>query len=100
MVLFGKGIDLGGDRNRGLPPDEVNAVLKEKGHLPVSVALRCRVTYFTDGAVLGSQEFVANWIRETNLVQVRKRVRKPRIMEGSDWGGLAVLRSIRRPIPV
>ena len=33
-------------------------VLEEGGELPVAAALRCRVRYFADGAVLGSKEFV------------------------------------------
>ncbi len=32
--------------------------MKEGGKLPVAAALRCRVRYFTDGAVLGSKEYV------------------------------------------
>ncbi|MBK8094309.1 MAG: transposase [Verrucomicrobiaceae bacterium] len=33
-------------------------VMKRGGKLPVAEALRCRVRYFTDGAVIGGKEFV------------------------------------------
>ncbi|MEM0966789.1 MAG: transposase, partial [Verrucomicrobiota bacterium] len=33
---------------------------REKGKLPLTVVLRCRVRYFTDGRVLGSEAFVAS----------------------------------------
>jgi REP element-mobilizing transposase RayT len=38
--------------------EEVMAVLNAKGRLPLGSYVRCRVRYFTDGAVLGSREFV------------------------------------------
>ena len=38
--------------------EEVLTVLKERGRLPVSDYVRCRVRYFCAGAVFGSQEFV------------------------------------------
>jgi len=38
--------------------EEVMQVLAAKGRLPLASFVRCRVRYFTDGAVLGSREFV------------------------------------------
>jgi putative transposase len=38
---------------------EVKRVLASGGHLPLSTVLRCRWRYFTDGAAIGSQVFIA-----------------------------------------
>ena len=72
-------------------------VLKQKGRLPLATVLRCRVRYFTDGAVLGSQAFV-----ETHLAAYRQRhgARErtaPRpLVPITDWGGLTSLRGLRK----
>jgi hypothetical protein len=68
------------------------------GELPRAAALRCRVRYFTDGAILGSAEFVRGfadaWQRE------RGRMRPPKVnpVRGADWGDLAVIRGLRRKV--
>ena len=71
---------------------------QEGGHLPKSVILRCRVRYFTDGAILGSAEYVrgftATWQRERG----RKHPPKVNAMRGGDWGGLAVIQGLRRQV--
>jgi hypothetical protein len=72
-------------------------VMKERGRLPLATVLRCRVRYFTDAAVLGSQAFV-----ETHLAAYRKRhgARErtaPRPLAPiTDWGGLTALRGLRK----
>ena len=48
-----------GQTERGaLAHEEVMKVLAAKGRLPLASYVRCRVRYFSDGAVLGSREFV------------------------------------------
>jgi hypothetical protein len=42
---------------------EVLRVLEEKGRLALADYLRCRVRYFCDGAVFGTQEFVEGMFR-------------------------------------
>ncbi len=74
-------------------------VLKEKGRLPLATVLRCRVRYFTDGAVLGSQAFV-----ETHLAVyrqshgARERTAPRPLAPLTDWGGLATLRGLRQKV--
>jgi len=68
------------------------------GRLPVAVALRCRVRYFTSGAVLGSRA----WVEEI-YVQFRGRLGArrrsgARPMKGSDWEGLTVLRDLQKNV--
>ena len=96
QILFGTGA---GPREHGgsIAIEEFERVLKEGGKLPRPTVLRCRMRYFTDGAVLGSQAFV-----ETQLSILRRRAgRSPRLASRplpdlTDWGGLNTLRQLRR----
>ena len=80
-----------------IDPAKFDEVLRQKGQLPMTDVLRCRVRYFTDAAVLGSQVFV-----ETHLAAYRRRhgVRErtaPRALAPvTDWGGLMALRGLRK----
>lgn len=58
MVLFGKGGNARVDEGM-IPREKVVEVLSAGGRVPRASLLRCRVRYFSDGAVLGSQEFVS-----------------------------------------
>ncbi len=70
----------------------------ERGaRLPVNAAVRCRVRYFTDGAVLGSQEYVQSIFESFRGQFGTRRKSGPRRMKGSDWEGLVVLRDPRCP---
>ena len=97
MLIFGKHAS-----GTGLSKMTRERALKildhEDGHLPKTVILRCRVRYFTDGAILGSADFVRGftgaWQRE------RGRKYAPRVsgMRGSNWGDLAVIQGLRRRV--
>ncbi len=47
----------GSSRGR-IREEDYQSVLQAGGKLPVAEALRCRVRYFTDGAVIGGKDFV------------------------------------------
>ena len=81
-----------------IPMEEWLRVLEEGGELPVAAALRCRVRYFADGAVLGSKEFVESIFLEYRDQFGRRRRSGARKMKGSDWEGLTVLRDLRRRV--
>ncbi len=72
-------------------------VMTEGGKLPLATVLRCRIRYFTDGAVLGSTVFV-----ETQLLKYRKKTglrdrTRPRLLPAwTEWGDLATLRGLRQ----
>jgi len=68
---------------------------REDGALPKAAALRCRVRYFTDGAVLGTREFVGGFAADWSADRARKRPPRPRALKGADWGDLAVVRGLR-----
>jgi len=66
--------------------------------LPKAVVLRCRVRYFTDGAILGSQEFVKSYIGIWQLEKGRKFPPKPNLLRGADWQDLATIQGLRKQV--
>ncbi len=81
---------------RVMTREEVEEVLATGGQLSVGEVLLCRWRFFTEGAVLGSQAFVAEqlaFFRERAGLGPRMR---PRPLTGSTWDGLAVLRNLQR----
>ena len=71
---------------------------QEDGELAKSVMLRCRVPYFTDGAILGSAEFVRGFTGAWQVERGRKHPPKVNTMQGSNWGDLAVIQGLRRQV--
>jgi len=96
LMLFGTAA---GTREHGaaITPEALAAVLAAGGRLPLATVLRCRLRYFSNGAVLGSRAFV-----EEQLVAYRARTGR-RERDGTrllpsitDWGELAALRGVRQ----
>jgi hypothetical protein len=62
--LFGEGLIEGVEGpgtepiRPGFSPEQVEEVLRQRGRLPWSQFVRCRVRYFTDGAAIGSREWI------------------------------------------
>jgi len=71
---------------------------KERGVLPMSTVLRCRVRYFTDGVILGSEDFVRNFAGSWQRDKRRKHRPKPIWLRGADWEGLTVMLPLRRQV--
>ena len=71
---------------------------QEDAVLPKATVLRCRVRYFTDGAILGSQEFVRGYVGAWQLEKNRKYPPKPNLLRGSDWEGLATINGLRKQV--
>ncbi len=72
-------------------------VLEADGQLPKVAMLRCRVRYFTDGAILGSAEFVRGFTGAWQMERGRKHPPKVHPMCG-EWGGLTVIQGLRRQV--
>ena len=85
----------GGLARGALPAEEVEAVLKAKGKLPLGAYLRCRVRYFCDGAVLGSREFVEGVFGAYRGRFGPKRSTGARVMRGLTESTLFTLRDLR-----
>jgi putative transposase len=71
---------------------------EENGHLSKAVVLRCRVRYFPDGAILGSEEFVRGFVGAWQMDKGRKYPPKPNPMRGTNWGGLTTIQGLRREV--
>jgi putative transposase len=97
MLIFGKHAS-----EAGLPDMTRKRALKvldqDDGQLPKAAILRCRVRYFTDGAILGSAEFVRGFTAAWQVECRRKHLPKVHALRGSDWGDLAVIQGLRRQL--
>ncbi len=82
-------------KRSGLATAEVDRVIGVGGKLTLQQALRCRVRYFTDGMVLGSQAFVDGVFESNRRFFGPKRKDGARKMRLADWGGLRVARALR-----
>ena len=68
----------------GFSQREIEAIWEEGGKLTLAQVLRCRVRYFTDGVVLGSQAFVDEF-----FTRQRELFGERRTSGGSSVGRLA-----------
>ena len=85
----------GGPLKRGFNREQIAAVLAQQGRLGVLELLRCRVRYFTDGAVIGSKAFV-NGVFAANRERFGvKRKSGGRRWRGSESESLYALRDLR-----
>jgi putative transposase len=72
-------------------------VLTDGGLLSRATALRCRIRYFSDGAVLGGRAFVKEQlIAYRARTGQRERTCAHRVPSLADWGEFATLRRLRR----
>jgi putative transposase len=82
----------------GISREAFEQVMAAGGKLPLPDALRCRIRYFSDGAVLGSKAFVDMQLVAYRLKTGRRERTEPReLPRVADWGELTVMRNIRRP---
>jgi REP element-mobilizing transposase RayT len=97
LLIFGKHASAAGlsevTRERAL-----KVLDQEDGQLSKAMILRCRVRYFTDGAILGSAEFVRGFTGAWQMERGRKHPPKVNAMRGADWGDLAVIQGLRRQV--
>jgi REP element-mobilizing transposase RayT len=103
MYLFMEGdearesIDENGRPVRGvLKHEEVLKVIRNKGRLELGNYVRCRVRYFTDGAVVGSKQFVESIFQAHRKRFGAKRRNGARRLKGlNPEEGLFTLRDLR-----
>ena len=82
----------------GIASEECDRVAEAGGAVPLPEALRRKVRYFSDGAVIGSAAFV-NGVFAKLKSEGRtgpKRTSGARRMRGADFGGLRSLRDLRQ----
>ena len=96
QVLFGTGAEPR-EHKAAIPTEALTRVVAEGGRLPLATVLRCRIRYFSDGAVLGSQTFVAGQLAAYRARTGRRERTGVRLLPPvTDWGGMATLRGLRR----
>lgn len=90
-------------KRKGLTKDQlaeekqrlIEAQDKRMGEIPFGRILRCRVRYFTDGAVIGSREFVNEAFENARARFGPRRKDGARAMRGSGRGAKGLLWSFR-----
>ena len=98
-LIFGKGASPWTCRGKLIDRETAEKVLNEQqGELPLSVVLRCRVRYFTDGAVLGSSEFVFKHAAAWQAARGRRYPVRINPVKGAPWGDFAVGNAMRRAV--
>ena len=91
-----KGLDPEGRTIRkGFEQEEVEKVVAAGGKLPMHELLRCRVRYFSDGLVLGSQTFVESVFTRYRGQFGANRQTGARPMRFGEWKNLCTLRDLR-----
>jgi putative transposase len=94
QMLFGTGADPRENCGR-VTPEQLAQVIREEGKLPLPVLLRCRVRYFTDGAILGTLAFVNSHLAAYRQRTGRFRTQPKPLPEITGCTDLAVLRRVR-----
>lgn len=83
---------------RGFAHETVAAEAARDGEMTRAEVIRCRVRYFTHGAVMGSAAFVDNIFRANRRSFGANRTSGARKMKGADWGDLCVIRDLRKQV--
>ncbi|MEI6106323.1 MAG: transposase [Opitutae bacterium] len=96
QLLFGQGAQVR-EHKHAITYEDFQRVLRDGGKLPLADVLRCRVRYFSDGAALGSQAFIAIHLARYRYRTGRRERTTPHLLPAfTDWGDLATLRGLRR----
>lgn len=100
--LYMRGRQRGVDENgqpliRGcFSPEEVMDTLEQGGTLSLAELLRCRVRYFTDGAILGSRAYVDDaFARHRQFFGQSRKTGARSMRGGAVWGALVTARRLR-----
>jgi REP element-mobilizing transposase RayT len=96
MRLYGDGVKLRAGKAT-MTPAQFAKVMEAKGTLPLTSVLRCRVRYFTDGAVLGSKAYVAEQLaRYQQQTGRRKRIALRGMPPLTEWTDMVAMRGVRK----
>jgi putative transposase len=99
LLIFGKGSSPWTHKGKLISREQAVKVLEEQqGELSKAALLRCRVRYFTDGAILGSAEFVYGFTDVWQRERGRKHAPKVNLLRGGAWGDLAVIQGLRKQV--
>lgn len=98
QILFAVGAEAK-DQGASLSAEALAQVVKAEGRLPLATVLRCRIRYFSDGAVLGSQAFVEKQLAVYRAhTGLRLQLAPHPLPTITDWGDIASLRGLRKAV--
>lgn len=80
---------------KGISKEEAECEREKNGEIPLGKMLRCRVRYFTDGAVIGSKAFVDEAFGKSRERFGSKRRTGARRLKGDASAATGVLWSFR-----
>lgn len=95
MYLFGRGSEVVAGKQAGIPIELAKKVRERGGQLNNAAYLRCRVDYFTAGAILGSKLYVESMWRQC---VGRPRKSGANRLKGAPMEHLYSLRNLRNPL--
>jgi len=101
LILFGKGYMSKGsiDKDEGtISPEALEEVIRNKGQIPPESLFRVRVRYFSDGAAIGSKDFVNGVFLENRSVFGANRKQAGKALPPKLWGDLHVLRDLKKDL--
>ena len=91
-VMFGIGEET--SVRAGISRQEVAKVWAAGGKLSLAQLLRCRIRYFTDGVVIGSESFVEQFFQARREMFSAGRETGARKLKGGDWEELRSARAL------
>ncbi len=80
---------------KGISKEQANLECDRDGEIPISKVLRCRIRYFTDGAVIGSRIFVDEAFGKCRERFGSKRTSGARKLKGDAAPASGVMWSLR-----
>jgi len=96
LHVAGEVADEAGGDQPGFSSEDVQRVLDRGGELSRDQLLRCRVRYFTDGAVLGGRVYVEDvFHRHRHQFGTRRQSGARPMLGGAVWGDLFTARRLR-----
>jgi putative transposase len=94
-LLFGTGA-AARDGNASISAEDLQRVTQQGGILSHAAVLRCRLRFFSDGAVLGSRVFVALHLARFLKTSAPPKPKSPHSLPVyTNWGDLATMRRVR-----
>ncbi|HVU35093.1 MAG TPA: transposase [Opitutaceae bacterium] len=95
QVLFGAG-GVSRSGSASMPLERIRQVALEGGKLELHEVLRCRLRYFSHGAVLGSRAFVEAQLARYRTQTERRRSWEPQSLPWlREWGEMMAMRGVR-----
>ncbi|WPJ93963.1 transposase [Coraliomargarita algicola] len=96
-MLFGKGGAPKAGTSQFNRAQAIHVLEEEAGKLPPHILLRCRIRYFSEGAVLGSREFINSHLEKWQHSTRQKHRSKPRQIQSQASEPLVALKGLRGP---